>query len=139
MLHEKLENKKDKLTKSRHHGNNNIRMEINMYKCFNTCNSITPQWWVIAHEQNKRGANINKKREALENLGFHHKGTLKFVVSFLQTPNTQNTIFVGVVIIKWANKNKGLNHKWALFEHFDFFIKRIFWIYWDNFYWKLSQ
>jgi len=36
------------------------------------------------------------------------------------------TIQMGAIIIKWANNDKGLNHKWALFEHFDLFIEKIF-------------
>jgi hypothetical protein len=33
---------------------------------------------------------------------------------------------MSVITIKSANNDKGLNHKWAFCEHFDFFIKRIF-------------
>jgi hypothetical protein len=34
---------------------------------------------------------------------------------------------MGVITIKWVNNDKGFNHKWALCEHFDFFIERNFW------------
>jgi hypothetical protein len=32
----------------------------------------------------------------------------------------------GAITIKQANSDKGINHKHALFEHFDFFIKKNF-------------
>jgi hypothetical protein len=51
-----------------------------------------------------------------------------FVVTNLMM-NNGNKIFdyQGAIIIKWDNGDKGFNHKCALFEHFDFFIERIFW------------
>jgi hypothetical protein len=33
---------------------------------------------------------------------------------------------VGAIIIKWFNNEKRLHHKWAIFEHLDFFIKGFF-------------
>jgi hypothetical protein len=33
---------------------------------------------------------------------------------------------MGAIIVKQANNDKRLNQKWAFFEHFEFFIKRIF-------------
>ncbi len=30
--------------------------------------------------------------------------------------------FLGAIIFKWTNSDKGLKHQWAFFKHFDFFI-----------------
>jgi hypothetical protein len=40
----------------------------------------------------------------------------------IQEQNKKNN-YMGAIIVKWTNDDKGLNHKWAFFEHFDFFIQ----------------
>jgi hypothetical protein len=48
-------------------------------------------------------------------------------LSHLFLPMLYLTKCKNVIIIKWTNYDKRLNHKWAFFEHFDFFIEVNFW------------
>jgi hypothetical protein len=50
---------------------------------------------------------------------FKHAHPYKIV----QCDTPKGITIVGAIIIKWANIDKGFNHKWALFEHFDIFLE----------------
>jgi hypothetical protein len=77
----KPKNKKDKLTKSKQHGKNNMQTKINMYKCFNITSNITPQWWSYnTWIKQKRTTNQQKtwsfRRSKIVSpicISFHHK------------------------------------------------------------------